>query len=152
MEKGVRLPTKNNGGYKILGGVHYGIFNNLPAPINYDIGGHACMKIDDIITQHFADGQGFEFSESTTRLFAQASDCIHRVLDPGEKSLKDEGIYDFIEYYGVKHYFILLQFIDEGKVEGNMAVVYDNWDVGDTNFKTVLPYLCEILFGYNVLS
>ena len=57
-------------------GGHYGIFNNLPAPKVHDIGGHACMTSGNIIAQHFADGQGFEFSESTTGLSAQASNHI----------------------------------------------------------------------------
>ena len=48
------------------------------------------------------------------------------VLDPEEKSFTDQGIYDFIEYYGVKHNCLLLPFIDEGNLEGNMAVVYDD--------------------------
>ena len=52
----------------------------------------------------------------------------------------------------MEHYCLLLPCIDEGKFEGNMAVVYDDWDVGDINFKKVLPTLCEILFGYKVLS
>ena len=63
---GVRLPTNSNGGDKLFGGGHYGIFNYLTARKVYDIGGHACMKIGNILTQHFADGQGFEFTETTT--------------------------------------------------------------------------------------
>ena len=55
MEKGVRLPTNSNGGYKIFSGGHYGLFNNVPAPKVHVICGHACMKIDNIMTQHFAD-------------------------------------------------------------------------------------------------
>ena len=51
MGKGVRMPTNSNGGYKTFGGGHYGIFNNLPAPKFHDVGGHACMKMCDIITQ-----------------------------------------------------------------------------------------------------
>ena len=74
------------------------------------------------------------------------------LLDPENMAFRDQGIYDFIENYGVKHYCLLLPFIDEGNFEGNMAVVYDDWDVGDINFKKVLPTLCEILFGYDVLS
>ena len=71
MEKGVRLTTNSNGGHRLFGGGRYGIFNNLPAPKVDDIGGHACMKIVDIITQHFADGQGFEFTDSTTHSLTQ---------------------------------------------------------------------------------
>ena len=74
------------------------------------------------------------------------------MLDPEEKAFKDQGIYHFIEYYGVKQYCLLLPFIDEGNFESHMAVVYDDWDVGDISFKKVLPCLCETLFGYNVLS
>ena len=77
---------------------------------------------------------------------------VKGVLDPEEKAFKDQGIYDFIEYYGVKHYCLLLPFTDEDNFEGHMAVVYDDWDVGGISFKKVLPCLCEILFGYNVLS
>ena len=69
------------------------------------------------------------------------------VLDPEVKAFRDQGIYDFIENYGVKQYYVLLPFIDEGNFEGNMVVVYDDWDVGDFNSKKVLPTLCEILFG-----
>ena len=76
MEKGDRLSTSSNDEYKIFGGGHYAILNNLPAPNVHDIGGHTCIRIGHIITQHFADGRGFEFSESTTRLSAQASNRI----------------------------------------------------------------------------
>ena len=74
------------------------------------------------------------------------------VLDPEEKAFKYQGIYDFIEYYEVKHYCLLLPFIDEGNFGGHVVVVYDNWDVGNINFKKVLPCLCKIFFVYNVLS
>ena len=77
---------------------------------------------------------------------------VRHVLDPEVNAIKDQGIYDFIEYYGVKHYCLLLPFIDVGNFEGHMAVVYDNCDVGDINFKKVLPTLCKIVFGYNILS
>ena len=77
---------------------------------------------------------------------------IKCVLDPEVMAFKDQGIYDFIENYRVEHYWLLLPFIDEGNVEGSMAVVYDDWGVGDINFKKVLPTFCEILFGYKVLS
>ena len=80
MAKGVRLPTNSNGGYTLFGWGHYGIFNNLPAPINYDIGGHACMKIGNMITQYFADGRGFKFTDSTTRSSVKASNRIHRSI------------------------------------------------------------------------
>jgi hypothetical protein len=76
MEKGVQLPTSSNVGHKIFGGGHYGIFNNLPVPKVHDIGGHACMKIGDIMTQHFADGRGFEFPESTTGFGTETSKRI----------------------------------------------------------------------------
>ena len=75
MDLGVRLPTNSNGGHKLFGGGHHGIFNNLPAPKVFDISGHACMKIGDILTQHFADGRGFEFSETTTS--NRITDGIH---------------------------------------------------------------------------
>ena len=38
--------------------------------------------------------------------------CVKYVLDPEEKVFKDQGIYNFIEYYGVKNYCLLLTFID----------------------------------------
>ena len=81
MEKGVRLPTSSNGGHKIFGGGHYRIFNNLPAPKVYDMGGHACMKIGDMLTQHFADGRGFEFTDSTTHSSNQDSNRIKHGID-----------------------------------------------------------------------
>ena len=40
------------------------------------------------------------------------------VLDPEVLAFKDQGIYDFIEDYGVEHYCLLLPFIDEGNFEG----------------------------------
>ena len=73
---------------------------------------------------------------------------VKGVLDPEEKAFKDQGIYDIIEYYGVKQYCLLLLFIDGGKFEGHMAVVYDDCGVGDIDFKKVLPSVCNILSGY----
>ena len=34
----------------------YGIFNNLHCPLVHHVGGHACMKIGDVISQHMASG------------------------------------------------------------------------------------------------
>ena len=65
--------------------------------------------------------------------------CVKCVLDSEEKSFKDQGIYDLMEYYWVKHYCLLLPFIDEGNFADHMAVVYDDWGVRDINFKKVLP-------------
>ena len=76
IDMGVCLPTNSNGGHKLFGGGHYGIFNNLPAPQVFDISGHACMKIGDVLTQHFADGRGFEFTEITSHSSDQDSNWI----------------------------------------------------------------------------
>ena len=45
----------------------YGIFNNLPSPSVHNVGGHACMKIGDVIAQHMAQGCGFEFTETPSK-------------------------------------------------------------------------------------
>ena len=74
------------------------------------------------------------------------------ILDPEYKTMKDQGVYKTLTDFGVKHYCIYLLFINKGVFEGNTAVVYDDWDVGDINLKKFLPSLCAKLFRYNVFG
>ena len=59
----IRLPRNENDAVRTCLEGHFGIFNNLPSPNVHNIGGHACMKIGDVIAQHLAHGRGFEFTE-----------------------------------------------------------------------------------------
>ena len=74
------------------------------------------------------------------------------VLDLEKKTFKDQGIYDFMEDFWVKNYCLFLSFIDGGEFEGNVAVMYYDWDVENINFNKCLPSLCENLFGYNIFG
>jgi len=60
----IRIPRNHNDAVRSCLGGQYGIFNNLPCPSVHHIGGHACMKIGDIISQHMAIGRGFLFTVS----------------------------------------------------------------------------------------
>ena len=65
-------------------------------------------------------------------------------LDPECKATKYQGIgvYNFVENFGVKNDCLLLPFINLGVFEGNMVVVYDDWDVcGITFNKCLLLYV-----------
>ena len=49
------------------------------------------------------------------------------------------------------HYFLMLPLIDSGNFEQHFAVIYNDWDVGDENFKKGLPNLCPSCFHTNGL-
>ena len=72
----VRIPRNDNDARKTCLEGQYGIFNNLPCPNIHTVGGHACMKIEDVIAQHMAQGRGFEFTESPPN---DASDSVTRI-------------------------------------------------------------------------
>jgi hypothetical protein len=77
---------------------------------------------------------------------------VKYILDPECKAMKDQGIYKFVEGFGIKHYCLVLPFIVQGVFEGKMALVYDDWDVGNINFNKGLSSLCAKLFEYNVFG
>ena len=60
----VRIPRNQNDAVGTCLEGKYGIFNNLPSASVHNVGGHACMKIGDVIAQHMAQGRGFEFTET----------------------------------------------------------------------------------------
>ena len=59
---GVRIPRTDQEARKICLDGKFGIFNNLPCPTVHDVGGHACMKIGDVLHHHFAQGRDFEYT------------------------------------------------------------------------------------------
>jgi hypothetical protein len=63
--QGLDYQTIQATGKKICGSGHYGIFNNIPAPEVYNVGGHMCMKIGVLFIQNLADGRGFNFFETS---------------------------------------------------------------------------------------
>ena len=80
----IKLPRcQNDAVQSCLHGQH-GIFNNLPSATVHDVGGHACMKIGDVIAQHMAQGRGFEFTETPssdeggvpTRIYSGIHGCL----------------------------------------------------------------------------
>ena len=52
----------------------------------------------------------------------------------------------------MKHYCIMLPLLDDGEFLSEFAIIYDDWDVGDENFKKCLPCLCPMCFEKDVLS
>ena len=51
----------------------------------------------------------------------------------------------------MKHYRIMLPLLDDGDFDAEFAIVYDDWDVGDENFRKCLPSLCAMCFEIDVL-
>ena len=76
MDKGIRLPTSQASGNRVYGNGEFGIFNNLPAPKVYIISGYECTKIGNIMTHNLADGQGFEFTETSCEKSNGPLTCI----------------------------------------------------------------------------
>ena len=80
----VRIPRNQNDAVGTCLEGKYGIFNNLPSASVHNVGGHACMKIGDVIAQHMAQGRGFEFTETpsnnasgnATRLYTGIHGCL----------------------------------------------------------------------------
>ena len=52
----------------------------------------------------------------------------------------------------MKHYYIMLPLLDDGDFSAGFTIVYDDWDVGDKNFRKCLPSLCPMCFEIDVLS
>jgi hypothetical protein len=96
---------------KIYGSRLFGAFNNLPALKVYDVGGHVCTKICDIITQHSADRPGFEFSERlyyTPDIFStQSCRGIHGVKAMDDIFAKIKLIRDTNGNHSNTKYFIV---------------------------------------------
>jgi len=73
----IKLPQcQNNAVQSCLHGQH-GIFNNLRSATVHDVGGHACMKIGDVIAQYMAQGRGFEFTETPSKEDGGHPSCIY---------------------------------------------------------------------------
>ncbi len=62
METGVAVPVNKQTADSVFLGGKFGIMSNLPCPKTYNVGGHACMKIEDIIAHHLAQGRSIEFT------------------------------------------------------------------------------------------
>lgn len=52
----------------------------------------------------------------------------------------------------MKHYCLLLPLIIDGDFAGKFAIVYDDWDVGDENFRKSLPNICKFCFANDVMA
>ena len=52
----------------------------------------------------------------------------------------------------MKHYCLLLPLIMDGNFAGKFAIVYDDWDVGDENFRKSLPNICKFCFANDVMA
>ena len=52
----------------------------------------------------------------------------------------------------MKHYCTMLPLLDDGDFANEFVIVYDDWDVGDKNFRECLPSLCAMCFEIDVLS
>jgi hypothetical protein len=65
----------------------------------HDVGGHACMRIGDIISHHLAMGRGFEFTETPTK---RETYGIHgcKAMDELLDIMKDLDPVDEPTYYG----------------------------------------------------
>jgi len=57
-----------------------------------------------------------------------------------------EGVHVSTTELRMDHYFLMLPLIDSGNFAQNFAVIYNDWDVGDENFKKGLPNLCPSCF------
>ena len=64
METGVQVPTCPSSAHKICGDSKYGVYDNLPCPQVYNVGGHAYMRIKGVLQHHFVEGRGYEFTET----------------------------------------------------------------------------------------
>ena len=51
----------------------------------------------------------------------------------------------------IEHHCLMLLLIDNGTFEQEFAIVYDDWDVSDENFRKCLPNLCPICFENDVM-
>ena len=60
-----------------------------------------------------------------------------------------EGVHVSTTELRMDHYFLMLPLIDSGNFVQNVAVMFNDWDVGDKNFKKGLPNLCPFCFRTN---
>jgi len=71
-------------------------------------------------------------------------------LDDTSNVIKDVDV-EILESK-MKHYCIMLPLLDDGDFFSEFAIIYDDWDVGDENFRKCLPSLCPLCFERDVLS
>ena len=83
MKTGVRLPTSRSEGKQMFGKEKKWTLNNLPCPKVHDIGGHASMKMLDILKQHFTEGRRFEFTETPTVESDRTDNIVRHKIDRG---------------------------------------------------------------------
>ena len=50
------------------------------------------------------------------------------------------------------HYFLMLPFIEPGDFSQEFAIVFEDWDTADENFKKCLPSLCALCLEDNELG
>ena len=70
-------------------------------------------------------------------------------LDDPSHLLLDADVEELEEC--IESYCLLLPFLNKGEFTDQYAVIYDDWDVGDKDFKKVLPSLCQQLFETDVM-
>ena len=91
MDTGVQIPTCRSKAHKICGDSKFGIYGNLPCPQVYNIGGRAYMRIKDVLQHHFAEGGGYEFTETPP---VNDGECIGRVTHKIHGSIAVEELID----------------------------------------------------------
>ena len=62
----IRIPRNRKDARSICHDGKFGIFNNLPCPTIHDVGGHACMRMQEVLAQHLAQGRGIDFTKTPT--------------------------------------------------------------------------------------
>ena len=70
-------------------------------------------------------------------------------LDEASSLLLDVNV-EVVEN-AIANYCLLLPFINKAEFTDKYAVIYDDWDAGDEDFKKILPIVCSILFGTDVM-
>ena len=51
----------------------------------------------------------------------------------------------------MNHYCLKLPLVEQGCFGQHYGIIYDDWDVGDINFRKVLPGICHQCFSCNIL-
>ena len=74
---------------------------------------------------------------------------VHR--DDDQNKIMEDVEVSFLEKNMV-NYFLLLPLLVDGNFDDEFAAVYDDWDVGDENFRKCLLVLCTICLQSNVLA